>query len=444
MTPSGVAVSNRHVSVPWGRSESLDLEIPEGWNVLGVLEPSQLPPAEDPHAAVHEALNAPIGCPPLRELGRAARRVAVLVDDLSRPTPAQVLLPAVIEELKAAGVTKEAITVVTTLGTHRPMTHEDLLKKLGAAWDETLAWENHDYADVGKNVYLGRTSRGTPVYVNQKVAGADLVVSLGVIEPHVIAGFGGGYKNLIPGAAGAHTIAATHTLNLTPQTYNMTGRPPEENPMRLDLEEGGGFLRRPFFIVNTVLDTSLRIVRVVAGDAIAAHREGAKTSAQMCGVKIPRRADVVIAGSYPMDIDLRQGLKALASTIAAARPGGLLIDLVRAEEGVGHMGSTRARRWMGRRTLKLLAPILLRALGKSRVAQQGQELKFFTYFALQALRRNDLILYAPTVPKEFAARVPTAEFCWTLDEMWALARQKFPGRADVLIFPAGGVTYPIV
>jgi len=269
-------------------------------------------------------------------------------------------------------------------------------------------------------------------------------VSLGVIEPHVIAGFGGGYKNLIPGAAGAQTIAATHTLNLTPATYNMTGRPPEGNPMRLDLEEGGALLRKPFFIVNAVLDTSLRVVRVVAGEAIAAHRAGARISAQMCGVKIPRRADVVIAGSYPMDIDLRQGLKALANTIAAARPGGLLINLVRAEEGTGHMGPAGARPRMGRRTLRVLAPLLLRLLPRRRSAEQGQEFKFFTYFALQAFRRNDLLLYAPNIPREFAARVPTAEFCWHLDEMWRLARRKFPGRADVLVFPAGGVTYPIV
>ena len=438
------AAPRQRISVPWGRAETLALEIPEGWNLLGVIEPNPLPPAADPCAAVREALEAPIGCRPLRELGVGARRAAVLIDDLSRPTPAHILLPAVLAELKRAGIPKEGITLVTTLGTHRAMTRDDLRQKIGAAWDDTLAWENHDYADPGKNVYLGKTSRGTPVHVNRTVAAADLVISLGVIEPHVIAGFGGGYKNLIPGAAGAQTIAATHTLNLTPETYNMTGRPREENPMRLDLEEGGALLRKPFFIVNTVLDASLRIVRVVAGDAIAAHGEGAKTSAQMCGVRIPRRADVVIANSYPLDIDLRQGLKALAHTLAAVRPGGLLIDLVRAQEGVGHMGSTRARPWMGRRTLKLLAPLILWWLPRSRSARQGQEFKFFTYFALQAFRRNNLIIYAPTAPREFAAGMPTAEFSWTLDEMWTLARRRFPGRADVLLFPAGGVTYPIV
>jgi nickel-dependent lactate racemase len=323
------------------------------------------------------------------------------------------------------------------------MTRDDLAKKIGAEWCGKLAWENHDYADPRRNVYLGRTSRGTPVHVNATVAGAGLVVSLGMIEPHVIAGFGGGYKNLIPGAAGAPTIGATHTLNLTPETFNMVGRPPGENPMRLDLEEGGALLRKPFFIVNAILDSSLRIVRVVAGDGVAAHREGARTSAQMCGVKIPGMADVVIANSYPMDLDLRQGLKALANTAGAVRPGGLLITLIRAEEGVGHMGPAK-RAQLGRRSLKLLAPLLLQLIPRTRGAKQGEEFKFFTYFALQALRRNDLLVYAPSIPAEFATSAPTVEFAGTLEEMWTITRRKFPGKAKVLVFPAGGATYPIV
>jgi nickel-dependent lactate racemase len=430
--------------VPWGAAEKLTLDLPEGWKVIGVLEPQPLPPVPDVDAAVKGALAAPTGAPPLRTLAGAAKSVVLLVDDLSRPTPAHLLMPHVVRELEAGGVPRDRMTIVTTLGTHRDMTKEDVAKKAGAAWAGAIRWENHAYTDPEKNVLVGTTTRGTPVYINKTAASADLIVSLGVIEPHVIAGFGGGYKNLIPGAAGAQTIGATHTLNLTPATYNMAGRPPDENPMRLDLEEGGAMLKKPFFIVNTVLNSKLEIVHVAAGHPIKAHREGVKVSAQMCGVKIPREADVLITDSYPMDLDLRQGLKALANGIRAVRKGGLLIDLVRAEEGVGHMGMGKKKPPFGRGMLKLLAPLLLWALPRKRSAAQGEEDKFFTYFALQALRRNDLILYAPTIPHEFAANVPFVEFAWTIDEMWRHARKKFPGKADVLVFPAGGVTYPVI
>lgn len=431
------------VTIPWGEPGSLTLDLPAQWNLLAVLEPNPLPPVSDPATAVRQALAQPIDSPMLAQAAIGARKVAILVDDLSRPTPAHVLLTPVMQQLAAAGVGREAVTLVMALGTHRSMTHDDVAKKVGGEWAGSLAWENHDDATPAKNVYVGKTSRGTPVFVNATVAAADLVVSLGVIEPHVIAGFGGGYKNLIPGAAGAQTIAATHTLNLTPATFHMTGRAAEENPMRLDLEEGGALLRKPFFLVNAILDARLRIVRVVAGHPVAAHREGARTSAQMYAVKIPRPADVVIASSYPMDIDLRQGLKALANTIHAVRPGGLIIDVVRAKEGVGHMALGGAPP-LGRAMLKLLAPLLLKALPRKRSSGQGEEYKFFTYFGLQALRRNHLLVYAPSVPREFAATVPIAEFAWTLDELWAAARRRFPARADVLVFPAGGVTYPVL
>ncbi len=419
------------VSIPWGRGETLSLDLPAAWKIAGVLEPAPAPPEPDPAAAVREALASPIGSPRLKDLAAGARRAVILIDDLSRPTPAHLLLPHVLQEL---ALPLESVTLVTALGTHRPMTREEVATKAGGI---DLPWQNHDYADSAKNVHLGVTSRGTPVDINATVAAADIVVSLGVIEPHVIAGFGGGYKNLVPGAAGAKTIAATHTLNLTPATFNMTGRPADENPMRLDLEEAGALLRKPFFIVNTVLDASLRIVRVVAGHPVAAHREGAKTAAGLYGVEIPRPADVVITASCPMDTDLRQGLKALANNLRAVRPGGVLIGFIRAEEGIGHIQPARNP---GRRVLKLLAPLLLQLLPRRHTASQGEEFKFFTYFGLQALRRNRLLLYAPSIPKPFARSVPFAEFAWTLEDLWATS----PKKAEVLIVPNGGVTYPIL
>src|SRR5215204_372073 len=143
-----------------------------------------------------------------------------------------------------------------------------------------------------------------------------------------------------------------------------------------------------------------------------------------------------------MDTDLRQGLKSLANTIPAVRPGGLMIALIRAEEGSGHMEAGKTP-LLGRRALKLLAPLLLKRLAASASAEQGQEFKFFTYFALQALRRNRLLIYAPEVPRSYADRIPFAEVAWSPEQMWSLAQKHTPRGADVLIAPAGGVTYPV-
>jgi hypothetical protein len=307
-----------------------------------------------------------------------------------------------------------------------------------------LRWENHDCDDPERLVSLGTTERGSPVWVNSTVAQADLIVSVGCIEPHIIASFGGGYKNLIPGVAGRETVAHNHTLNCSPDTFNMVGQPIERNPMRLDLEEAGRMLTAPVFIVNAVLNSALQIVRVVSGDPIAAHREGVQTSATLYGVSVPAPADVVITNSHPMDQDLRQGVKALANTIRAVRSGGVQITLVRAEEGVGVFGLANRRLPLGRGALEILAPLLLRLVPRLKLRGMGEEDRFFLYFALQAMRHGTLLVYAPTIPVEVRASLPFVEFVDSPDEAVVKARRLFPGPAEVRVFPHGGTTYPIL
>ena len=145
-----------------------------------------------------------------------------------------------------------------------------------------------------------------------------------------------------------------------------------------------------------------------------------------------------------MDQDLRQGVKALANTIRAMRPGGVLITLVRAEEGVGVFGLANRKLPLGRRALKRLAPVLVRLVPRLKLQGMGEEDRFFLDFALQAMRLGRLVMYAPTIPAGVQANLPFVEFAATPEEALAIARGVFPGKADVLVFPYGGVTYPIL
>jgi nickel-dependent lactate racemase len=383
--------------------------------------------------------------PRLGDLVEAGMDVALVIDDLSRPTPVARILPAVLEALERSGARRETITLVTALGVHRPMDEDEIAERIGGT--ELLAslrWENHDCDAAEHLVQLGTTARGTPVLVNRTVAQADLIVSIGCIEPHIIASFGGGYKNLIPGVAGRSTIAHNHTLNCTPSTFNMVGQPIERNPMRLDLEEAGRMLEPPVFIVNAVLNSRQEVIQIVAGDPIAAHREGVRSSGALYGAELPTLTDVVITSSHPMDTDLRQGVKALANTVRAVRPGGVHITLVRAEEGVGVFGLADRKLPLGRRALKLLAPLLLRLVPRLSIQGMGEEDRFFLYFALQAMRRADLMLYAPTIPADVRANLPFVTFVDSVEEALARAQRRCPGQADALAFPHGGITYPIL
>lgn len=436
-------MSEQLVTLPWGRDE-LRLSLPADWRIAGILEPAALPGVADPAAEVQRSLVEPIGMTRLGALARPGTRVALVVDDGSRPTPASLIVPLVVAELTEAGVRREDIILIPALGQHRPMTEAELAERVGpGVLSGGVRWENHDCDTPDRLARLGVTSRGTTVLLNRTVAGADLVVLVGCIEPHLIASFGGGYKNLFPGVAGRGTITRNHGLNTAPATYNNVGRPIEQNPMRLDLEEAGRMVKPPVFVVNAVINEHLQIVRVVAGDAVAAHREGIKTSAAIFGVKIPGEADLVIANSRPMDDDLRQGLKAAANTIRAMKTGGVMLTLVRADEGVGVL-QLADRKLIGRRPLQVLAPLLVRLLPRLKLKDMTDENRFFLYFALQAMCRGLMLAYAPTLPAEKKANLPFLVFQDTPQAAIAAAQRRLPRNPEVLIFPFGGSTYPIL
>lgn len=382
--------------------------------------------------------------PALQYLVKPDARIAIIIDDLSRPTPVSTMLPEVMKAIISAGGSYSQVTVIPALGVHRPMTEVEVRLRMGKDVPPDLAWESHDCDNLEKLKFLGITSRETPVYVNRTMAESDLIISIGCIEPHIIASFGGGYKNIIPGVAGRVTIAHNHAINCQGGTFNMVGQPFENNPMRQDLEEGAAMLGKQVFIINAVLNSALQPIRIVAGDPLAAHREGSRTSAEIYGAPINKMADVVITSSHPMDSDLRQGVKALANTIRAVRPGGVMITLARADEGTGVFGLANKKLPLGRNALRVLSPVLLPLVPKLKINGMGEEDKFFLYFALQAMRRCRLLLFAPTIPENVQKNLVFVEFIKSPEDGIALARKKFPGNADVAIFPHGGMTYPII
>jgi lactate racemase len=431
------------LSLPWGKAESMLLTLPDGWNLTGELLPASLPGVANPAGEVRRSLAAPCGLPRLSELARDKNRIALVIDDGSRPTPVRQILPAVLDELCAGGVALNQISLVPALGVHRAMSESQVLERTGLPGMSEIKLVTHSCDDPDL-VNLGTTSRGTPVLVNRAVAEADLIVSIGCIEPHIIASFGGGYKNLFPGVAGRPTIARNHSLNCQPSTYNMVGQPIEHNPMRLDLEEAGGMLKPPVFIVNAVLNSATAVVQVVCGHPVQAHRAGTKISADIFGVPVRQPADVVITASHPMDQDLRQGVKALANTVRAVRRGGVMITLVRAEEGVGVFGLADKKLPLGRRALKTLSPLLLPLLSKVNLKTVSEEDKFFLYFALQAMSHATLLMYAPTLPVTIHERLPFIQFVSSPTEAIERASALVGATPNVLAFPFGGSTYPIV
>jgi len=311
------------------KSSYVEVNIPDS-NLYAVLNPDDLPGIKDPLQEVKDAIKNPIGSVPLKEMARGKKNIVILASDISRPSPSHILVPPIVAELREAGVCYDNITVVFGLGYHRKHTEEEKKKLVGEEVYSKVKCIDHDINDC---VYMGTTTRGTPVEVFRPVAGADLLIATGNLEFHYKAGYSGGDKALFPGVCSKRSIEANHIMMIRPGT--MPGKA-DGNPMREDIEEAGR-IANVSFIVNAVLNSHKEIVKVVAGDPIKAHREGAKYIDRMYKRNIKEKVDIVVAscGGFPKDINLYQAQKGLENASYAVKDGGSIILLAECREGLG-------------------------------------------------------------------------------------------------------------
>ena len=225
------------------QTSSTSFSVPQPW--LGaVIAPQPTTAPGTTEDLVAAALRHPIGTPPLRELAQRihmpGQRIAILVDDCTRKTPTAQILPLVLAEL-AAGVSPRDITIVVALGTHRPLAEDELQTKLGAAAQAGYTIVNQpctaaaDFVEVGQMTSLQGSAELPPIpaQINRHVLQADLRISIGMITPHLDAGFSGGAKMVLPGVCSLATVDAFHLASaFVPQ--NQLGDP--EAPLRCLLE----------------------------------------------------------------------------------------------------------------------------------------------------------------------------------------------------------------
>ncbi len=331
-------------TVPNGQRR-IPLDIPDTVKVT-VVENRLLPVLPDPERAIREAAAHPIASLPLSKKVRHGQKVAVIVTDITRKLPEDLILPVLLEELRAGGVAPGDVTVIVATGTHRPNTREELAGKFGADLLDRLRFVNHNAWDERELTNLGTTKNGIPVVVNREVAAADVRISTGVIETHLFAGYSGGVKSIAVGVAGAATIAATHNYDMMKQTSLGTI---ENNPFRDFLTEAAAAVGLDF-IVNCVQTGEKGLVKVVAGDPVLAFQEGVRTARAMYEVEIDRPGGIVICGVlYPKSRDLYQATRAANTSLFGPRPvvekGGVLLIPASCEDGFGHPGYVD---WMSR------------------------------------------------------------------------------------------------
>ncbi len=316
------------IDFPYPGMNSIDIQ---DQNLLGIFRPTTVEVQKSEEQIIEEAFLQPIGSAPLSEILEWCEDVLILVDDYTRTTPTQKILPRLMKELERGGIKKKGIRFLIASGTHRPMTEEEITKKFGEDIPKQYPIFNHSWWDSSQLVYLGETPSGIPIHINRMVEEVDLIIGVGQIVPHRVSGFSGGGNIIQPGICGEETTGKTHWLSAQFEGCEILGK--ITNPVKKEIEkvaEKSGLE----WIINTIQDGRGQLVKAVAGDPVQAYREGAATSREVYRALLPEEADIVIADSYPYDSELWLAAKGIYAAELAVKKGGIVILVTSCPEGV--------------------------------------------------------------------------------------------------------------
>ena len=285
----------------WYGDEEITLKFPENWEVT-MVAPKDAPKLSD--AAIEAAFGQPIGAPRIAEMARGKGSAAIIVDDLSRPTPAATVIPFLLRELTQAGIPKSEIRFVVGGGSHRSLTKEEIAKKVGADIADAYEVTSHNFMS-GDLRALGSLDSGLPIYTNRVVADADFKICLGGIYPHGAVGFGGGAKLIVPGVSGFATIFYFHSFH--PGRGHAVIERQGDEPDHRDAAEAVARVLGVDAIVNIVINSRREVAGLFVGDLVKAHRTGAHFALETYGTQIPdavrQNADAIVLNCYPLDSD---------------------------------------------------------------------------------------------------------------------------------------------
>ncbi|MCK4477465.1 nickel-dependent lactate racemase [Candidatus Bathyarchaeota archaeon] len=399
-------------------------------NFLGAIEPKEKPGVPDAKAEILRALNEPIGSRPLNEIIEQGSRVAIVVDDVTRPAPSHLIIPPLLEKLNLLGVKDEDITIIFGCGTHRAVKLDEARELLSEDVVNRVKTISHD-CHAKDHVYMGTAKKfGTKVFVNKTFAEADVRILTGDVEMHYYAGFGGGRKSVLPGVSSAKTIQHNHAMLLHPQarTSILNG-----NPVHEDMVEAAR-LAKVDFILNVVTNNKGEIVKAFAGDLEQAFYEGVKLVEEICKVPIDRRADIAIVspGGHPADINFFQAYKAVDNVLDSVKRGGVIVLVAECPEGYGNEVFYE---WMVKfEDLKSMEKEI-----KKRFVIGGHK----AYYLLKALQKAQIILVS-TMPDYYAVNVFRLKTARALNDALRDAFDIAGKNAKVWAIPYGHVTFPLV
>lgn len=418
----------KQVQLAYGKG-SISIEVPDK---AVIVEPPHIKSLADEKGAVVQALRHPTGTPPLKEMVKASDTVAIVISDITRPTPNHKLVPWLIEEL--SHVPKENFVVINGLGSHRHNTREELISMLGQEVVDTIRVINHEAFDDKELVHVGRNSYGSEVYLNKTYVEADFRIVTGFIEPHFFAGFSGGPKGINPGIVGIKTIQDFHNAEMIGNPKSTWGVI-EGNGVQ-DAATQNCLMAKPQFMLNVTLNGDKEITNVFAGDVIKAHRVGCEFVKHHAMVAVDHSFDIVITtnAGYPLDQNLYQTVKGMSAGAQIVKEGGSIISVAECSDGLPSHGN--------------FGPILKMRNTPQALLDMINEPSFsmFDQWEAQALAmiqvKADCYLYS-TLDKETVADC-MLQSVENIEQTLATLIDKYGPDASIAVLPLGPLVVPYV
>ena len=422
-----------NVDLAYGKS-TLKLDLPEGVNPT-VIRKTPLPILADQAGAVREALDKPVGAPPLGELARGKSSGCILICDITRPVPNHLFLQPMIRDMLAAGIAADRITVLVATGLHRPNEGAELAELVGDPWVlETVTVANHFARNDGDHVDLGVTpGRGVPVKLDKRLVEADLKIATGLVEPHFMAGYSGGRKVVAPGVAHHETIRTFHSAKFMEDPAavqcNLDGNPLHEEQMAIIRMLGD------VYGLNTVIDEDRNLIDITFGEIIESHLASVEFVRASTEVPVGRKFRTIVTSSagYPLDKTYYQTVKAMVVPMDILEPGGTIIVASEISEGFGSPEFRAAQE----RLLELGPDAFLDTLLAKSHADVDE---WQTEMQLKPMRLGRVQLYAPNMP-DADRGITGVEMVDSLEGAVADAVAR-AGDPDVAVIPEGPYVVP--
>jgi lactate racemase len=406
-----------------------------GWKPLHFVETEEgvsIPTIEE---MTEGALSQPIGSPPLSELARGTHRVAIIIDDATRPTPVKKILRVLLPLLAKAGVTKEKITLVVALGTHIPIKQGELEQRLGSdvLSNYTIvqhnAWQD-DLVPVPLN-------DGQVMKINPHVALADLKIGISSILPHPMAGYGGGPKIVMPGVANFDFIRDHHmrfTIHPQARAGLIKGNPFHEKVLQVAHAVGLSLS------INCVYNQQGEPVRIIAGSLEDAFFRAVEMCFEKLGHRFQEKVDITITSTYPHTHG-HQFAKGLSAPDVVTKDTGailLVAPLVTPVPEEFRDSFNVVREQSGNQAARFVT----NAMSQGLPFLPDKPLEFNMAMSCMILRRPiRTILVSPIVTKD-DARTMGLEHAHSIEEGLKVLDEAYP-EATVAIFPSGGLIVPI-